>query len=561
MLNKKILKKIGIVGSIFAVVAAVTVGVTHNKSKASGNETIKFDVSAAAMDKPSDKIKTDAVYKTEFFSKPSTKYDNGLATLSVVMTLASSSTAESYSQYGEDFVDVAYTYYDDPDPATARNVDLVNAYKSMGFENDVYYKYKTSLNDASDTSAYGIATKKIKIDGKGYNLVNVTIRSASYGAEWGSNFMVKNEKGFTGFENAAVELYDNLKEYLYKNKLNKSNTKIWMTGLSRGGAVANISGAYLDRACRDNVLKLKRDNIYVYSFATPQGVLDNEINDIHNTLYDNLISVLISTDIVPRTIPASWGYGRYGKVYTINQVHISSKDLEKIAQGKKVDYRDETVELVKNISRTYNECRYYYDKDYDMDTLYKGFAVKEDFRDALDIAFGIFGDDNKEYVARWQKCVTEMVPFAISQVKKYDINTKTWVSYESLAEYISTNYDNDCINKAIEAGVFSQAEYTENMQKIEAFYRKGMLDKDTYLVLKKIADTYYGVRILAVHYNVDLQLIKNASDRFFDRFWALVKRCMPIGDTLNFKKNHFGEYYMAWLKNYDPSTRKVITQE
>ena len=131
MISKKLLKRSVIVGSICAVALAVSIGITHNKSKASGNEVIKFEVSAAAMDKPSERTKTDAIYKTEYFSKPSTKYNNGLASLSSIMTLVSGSTPEAYSHYGEEFADVAYTSYDDPDPNTARNADLVNAYKCM----------------------------------------------------------------------------------------------------------------------------------------------------------------------------------------------------------------------------------------------------------------------------------------------------------------------------------------------------------------------------------------------------------------------------------------------
>ena len=98
------------------------------------------------------------------------------------------------------------------------------------------------------------------------------------------------------------------------------------------------------------------------------------------------------------------------------------------------------------------------------------------------------------------------------------------------------------------------------MKKIESLYEKGILTKDTYSVLRNIADTFYGVRILAVYHNVDTELIINVTNRFFGRFWNLLERCLPIGDTLNFKKNHYGEYYVAWLKNYDPSMGKMIVQ-
>ena len=95
------------------------------KSNANEVEEIKFTVSSAAVDDPKVRVESEAKYRDDYFSKPSTEYNNDLAALSLQMAITASSTAESYGLYGEEFSDVAYTDYDNPDPRTARNAYLV----------------------------------------------------------------------------------------------------------------------------------------------------------------------------------------------------------------------------------------------------------------------------------------------------------------------------------------------------------------------------------------------------------------------------------------------------
>lgn len=557
-MNKKRLI-VGLLG-VFVLATGVFAATRVYQTKASNKDEIKFTISSPAVDDPIVRVESEAVYRSDYFSKPSTEYNNDLAALSLQMAMTASSTAEAYELFGEEFADVAYTDYDDIDPRTARNAYLVETYKQLGFYDDVYYKYDKPLNDDSDTVAFGIARKKIKVNGTKYDLVNVSIRSASYGAEWGSNYTVSNEYNVTGFQSAADDVYEKLKEYLEDNHLNDKKTKLWICGFSRGAGVSSIASAEVDRACRDEVFEFSRDNVYSYAVATPQGAIDNEANDIHNELYNNIMNIINKTDIVAKTAPAAWGYGRYGKVFYIDQPHISGDDLEKIEKGKKVDIDAETVELVKNISYDYNKMRYANvdSETIDMDKLYGGFTVKEEFTEALDIAFGIIANNTDEYKEQWQDVVTEIVPFAINQTKKYDETTGKWVNYETLAEYISMNYDLEAINKATKAGVFSQKDYDEKIAWVESLYAKGVINKSARAILIKVFDTYYGVRILAVYHGISVDDVLDVTGRAFDRLGELVKRCLPIGDTLNFKMDHFCEFYLAWLKNYDVSTNTII---
>ena len=54
--------------------------------------------------------------------------------------------------------------------------------------------------------------------------------------------------------------------------------------------------------------------------------------------------------------------------------------------------------------------------------------------------------------------------------------------------------------------------------------------------------------------------VLDVTGRAFDKVWDLLNKCLPIGDTLNFKMNHYCEFYLAWLKNYDISSNTVISK-
>ena len=89
-------------------------------------------------------------------------------------------------------------------------------------------------------------------------------------------------------------------------------------------------------------------------------------------------------------------------------------------------------------------------------------------------------------------------------------------------------------------------------------YSRNIIDEDSYETLKKVIDGYYGIRILAVNYNVNADFVKETTGRAFDRIWEMAERCLPVQDTLCFKHNHYSSTYYAWMMNYDPSTGNII---
>jgi len=526
-------------------------------AKSVEDEVINFTVNSTTIKKQDVHTTHEATYKSSYFAGNSTLYNNDLAILSTQMSLAASSTATTFHRYGE-ALKLAYVSNKKIDFNETRNGYLAKAYKDLGFANDVYYKYDKSLNDTSDTVAHGIASKKIIVEGNEYTLVNVTVRGSAYGGEWASNYKITNENGVAGAYDAGREVFKHICEYVEKYKLGK-NTKFWICGLSRGASAANTAASFVDRMCRDKKFKFTTDNVYVYGIATPNYANESYEEDVkfNDPLYDNIYSIVYENDISAMTAPQKWGNGRYGQVVTLPTIYISGKNIDKIEKGKKISEKEvskKQLELAIKISKEYNEILYrlYPEKYEEMkDKIFRGFAVNKDFSKVLDSGFRILGESNAEYKELWQGIATDIIPFCISRAKKYDTDTNAWVKYNSFKEYLVDKYGEDILNKAIIEGVYSQDEETKNKTKVNNLYNKGVIKEENRDRLLQLVDLYYGVRIAMVNYNMDGDFIKLVTKRVFSELWELIKYSYPIGDATDCTRTHDGEFYLAYLRNFD----------
>lgn len=226
-------------------------------------------------------------YSDSFFIRPSTSYNHQLAQSSIGMAVSSFSSTNSDKFWG----DTGHF---------GRDTDIIEFFKSLGFENIKTYNYDKSLNDTSDTVAFAIGEKEIKLNDNLFRLVALSIRGGGYGNEWVSNFNLGNTEVHKGFLLASDDVIKNLYMYLGENT---ENTKLWITGYSRGGAVANITAARLtdDR-------KVRLENIFAYTFAAPRGTVSKSADK-----YENIFNIVSENDLVPFIAPSKWGYQRYGK--------------------------------------------------------------------------------------------------------------------------------------------------------------------------------------------------------------------------------------------------------
>lgn len=174
---------------------------------------------------------------------------------------------------------------------------------SIGCDDRTICTRKFDMTSPTDDSCgYAFAAKRLKND---YHLIPVVIRGSRYGGEWVSNVHVVDEMypdHSVGFKKAADKAYDALSAYIEKHGFNRQKIKLWVVGFSRGAAIANLLGARLNLES-----SVPKDNIFVYTFATPCTVYDRA-----NCFMDNIFNIVSEIDAVPRVPICSWGFTRYG---------------------------------------------------------------------------------------------------------------------------------------------------------------------------------------------------------------------------------------------------------
>ena len=239
-------------------------------------------------------------YSDRLFDKPASEFDQKLVQASLALELS------SWTSYGTD----NWTSEGNFD----RDRNLVALLHSLGFVDYESQKYDVALSNSDDSAAFGIARKEITgADGKKTNLVAVAVRGGGYGAEWASNFNVgDNGKYAEGFYNASTGVYNYIKDYIGRYGLGK-DTKIWITGFSRAAATANLTAARLGN-------DFSNENIYAYTFATPQGYVFEWADSVNllNKDYHNIHNIINPADLVPTVVFSGWGFIRFGESHIIN---------------------------------------------------------------------------------------------------------------------------------------------------------------------------------------------------------------------------------------------------
>lgn len=169
------------------------------------------------------------------------------------------------------------------------------AVSSMGFTVVTQENYtRTATNSDCNFVVYTIAKKQIGND----TLYGVFMRGTAADAQWYSNFNVgQTSSEHDGFNAAAWEVYNKLGDVISESK---ENVKIWVTGHSRGGAVANLVGAKLNQS-----ELVESDNLCVYTFASPSTTTKA-------VEYDNIFNYRLAGDVISEIPLRTWGYSVYG---------------------------------------------------------------------------------------------------------------------------------------------------------------------------------------------------------------------------------------------------------
>ncbi|SHK65075.1 leucine-rich repeat protein [Hespellia stercorisuis] len=182
---------------------------------------------------------------------------------------------------------------------------IVTQYSAAAGGSDLSAPTKTDNDHVQITMGWKDMTDS---SGNTCRVYAVLVKGTSGNYEWISNFNMGETKGVhQGFQNAADEVTTLTAGYVQKH--NTSNgKKVWVTGHSRGAAVANLVAAALNPIYGGT-------NVFAYTYATPRTTG----NPQKGSSYNNIRNYLNPGDFVTEVALEQWGFERHGQDITLDQ--------------------------------------------------------------------------------------------------------------------------------------------------------------------------------------------------------------------------------------------------
>ena len=266
-------------------------------------------------------------------------------------------------------------------------------------------------NDQHLTQSF-VAVKPITYNGVTKYLVSLVIRGTNETLEeWRSNFDVgatntphehwKNSTNHMGFDIAANRIDYVLDYYMNEYGLNSSNSILWITGHSRGAAVANIIAANKIDAGYD---------VFAYTFACPGTTerTSDAARDYVRNNYASIFNIINEDDLVPQLPLSDWGFVRYGidKTASVEESYASQWDALVGGNTNYQSNKEKTEKVIEALSDiTANRTIFYRFRD-DETGYIEGSPVVYDA--ALAGAKSITDDYPSNTISRWEvRCVED----------------------------------------------------------------------------------------------------------------------------------------------------------
>lgn len=265
---------------------------------AANSRTIQFPVAGFDIDSADSEILEMEWDEKWFGEMPSTIYNHNIARIACLLSELS-------------YVDVE---------KDEENNELTRTYRLMGINNaSIEYHYDLDYSSPvikNNQVAFSIASKEIDSAVGKKTLVYIVIRGTPKNAqEWTSNVSISDSTSGSeiheGFFHAMMQVKTAVIYYLLKHKIDPDETFLLITGHSRGAAVSNLLGAVL---CDENLLK--KENMYVYTFATPNVSTEKKTLDEN---YGFIWNIVNAEDVVPTVPPnrGNWHFKKYGHTLTL----------------------------------------------------------------------------------------------------------------------------------------------------------------------------------------------------------------------------------------------------
>lgn len=191
---------------------------------------------------------------------------------------------------------------------------LLGQLKKDGFYNCSHYNYR---DNNPHNCSYTFATRNVRYNGWPKTQILICIRGTD-SVEWEGNMELTGTEYNTNyidthysFEKASNDVEASLYHYIEtikKKGVDTNQCVIWVTGHSRGGAVANLLAAKLTDSGNNSI-----GDVFGYTYATV-----NTTTKYKNKSYRNIFNHCFADDFVPNVPFETWGYGNYGTTYVAN---------------------------------------------------------------------------------------------------------------------------------------------------------------------------------------------------------------------------------------------------
>ncbi len=248
---------------------------------------------------PSATAATTLALEDRWLTEDPYRYNHGLARACAVLAAVCNSESRFYSTPdGSPFAEGALGALGFSDVHTG----------SYALRSRVLDELGALLTGQHAVAAYTLAHKEVPGDHGAETVILMGIRG-SYGTEWLSNFDLGEEGDHRGFEQAEQEALEALRLYARSIGAQPDRTRVLLCGHSRGGAVANLLAADLNRLSATPEALTGPSAVYAYTFAAPACTRSPERDD---SLHGNVFNVVDAEDVVPRWPLEGWGFGRYG---------------------------------------------------------------------------------------------------------------------------------------------------------------------------------------------------------------------------------------------------------
>ena len=147
--------------------------------------------------------------------------------------------------------------------------------------------------------------------------------------KYGVNPEWRNSENHMGFDITANRVLAAADAFVTNNGLEPENVIYWVTGHSRGGAVANI--------CASELIK-RGEKTFAYTFACPGTTTAADASS-----YTGIFNLVNGDDLVPRLPFAEWGFTRYGKTAAFDMTGAMEDRWEDML-GEGYDHAETTLD-------------------------------------------------------------------------------------------------------------------------------------------------------------------------------------------------------------------------